>query len=60
MPSSKLFWEPKTLEQLAAEQGVQPIARLEEALGPRGELWKDDADLDAFLLAVRDRRRKGG
>ena len=53
------FWQSKTLEQLAAEQGIRPIARLEEVLGRTGELWKDDADVDAFLLALRERRQKG-
>ncbi len=54
------FWKAKSPEELAAEQGVRPIGRLEEVLGKGAELWADDAELDAFLQALRERRRKGG
>jgi hypothetical protein len=53
------FWEAKTLEQLAAEQGVHAIERLEEVLGKGADLWRDDAELDSFLAALREQRRKG-
>ena len=58
--SKEDFWKTKSLEELAAEQGVRPVKRLEQVLGKGAELWTDDAELDAFLGALRERRRKGG
>ncbi len=46
------FWQEKTLEQLAAEQGVEPIRRLEDVLGKGSDLWNSDEDFDAFLAAI--------
>ena len=54
------FWKTKSLEELAAEQGVPPIERLEDVLGQGAGLWSDDAELESFLAALRERRRKGG
>lgn len=54
------FWTTKSLEQLAAEQGVAPIKDLEEVLGRGGDLWKDDAEFEAFLTALHERRRAEG
>jgi hypothetical protein len=58
-PAEEDFWKTKSLEELSAEQGVQPIGRLEEFRGKGAELWANDAELDAFLQALRERRRKG-
>lgn len=46
----------KTPEQLAAEQGVEPVtdpARL------RGDFWPDTETADDFIAAVRRWRREG-
>jgi hypothetical protein len=59
-PPQADFWKPKSLEQLAAEQSVRPIERLEDVLGQGAQLWADDDELDAFLEALRERRRNGG
>lgn len=53
------FWVPKTLEELAAEQGVQPIERLEEVLGCGADLWRDENEWEAFLSALLESRQKG-
>lgn len=53
------FWTAKTLEELAAEQGVHPIERLEEILGRGANLWRDEAEWEAFLSALRESRQKG-
>jgi hypothetical protein len=43
------FWKPKTLEELAAEQGIHAIKHLEEVLGQGVKLWQDDAEFEKFL-----------
>jgi hypothetical protein len=53
------FWKPKTLEELAAEQGIHPIKQLEEVLGQGTELWRDDAEFETFLAAIYESRRRG-
>jgi hypothetical protein len=47
------FWQEKELDQLAAEQGVGPLGRLEDVLGGGAGLWKDDDDFSAFLAATK-------
>lgn len=53
------FWKSKTLEELAAEQDVHPIERLEEILGSGADLCRDEAKWEAFLSALRESRQKG-
>jgi hypothetical protein len=53
------FWKSKTLEELAAEQGIRPVENLDEVLGQGTDLWRDDAELEAFLAALRERRQTG-
>ncbi len=48
------FWNPKTLEELAAEQGVPPPGDGRELLG---DFWPEDESADDFLAAVRGPRR---
>ncbi len=48
----KRFWETKSLEELAAEQGVAPIEDLDEVFGRASELWDDNDDFDRFLAAT--------
>ena len=51
------FWQEKTLEQLAVEQGVKPIARLEEVLGKGLGLWENDLEFENFVQGIYERRR---
>ncbi len=46
------FWEGKSFEELAKEQGVKPIRDISELYG----YWPDDEDFDSFLEAVRSAR----
>jgi len=52
------FWEEKPLDQLAAEQAVRPIQRLDDILGAGAELWENDRDLEDFLQSIYQRRRE--
>jgi hypothetical protein len=53
MISAEAFWQEKSLEQLAAEQNVAPIQRLEDLLGKGSDLWTDEDDFEAFLAASK-------
>ena len=46
------FWQDRTLEELAGEQSVQPIRRLEDVFGKGADLWGTDDDFQAFLVAI--------
>jgi hypothetical protein len=59
-PTDGDSWRPKTLEELAAEQGVGPVSRAEDLLGCGDDLWADDAEFEQFLAWLRDSRRAGG
>ncbi len=46
---------PKSIEQIAAEQGKGPI-NFDELLA-LGEFWPEDESIDDFIAAVREWRR---
>lgn len=46
---------PKSLEHIAAEQGVKPLNF--EELRKLGEFWPEDESIDDFIAAVREWRR---
>jgi hypothetical protein len=46
------FWQEKSLEQLAREQNVKPIENWEDFFGKGADLWEDEEDFQAFLLAT--------
>lgn len=46
------FWEERSLEELATEQNVQPLQKLEQILGSGSSLWSDDEDFEEFLVAT--------
>ncbi len=47
------FWQEKSLEQLAREQNVKPIERWQDIFGKGADLWDDEEDFQAFLLATK-------
>jgi hypothetical protein len=53
------FWKEKTLEELAAEQGVKPVKRFDDSFGAGRRLWKDDEDFEAFLQELKRARNEG-
>lgn len=57
--ASEGFWREKTIEELAAEQGVRPVERLEDILGRHADLWESDEEFEAFVSGIYERRRRG-
>ena len=49
---------PKSIEELAAEQGIDPATQLQKVLGSGKSLWKNDAELDRFLHDIYEQRRQ--
>jgi len=49
------FWQTKTVEELAVEQGVKPIENPDELLG---DFWPEEESTDAFLIWLRKVRRQ--
>lgn len=47
----------KSIEQLAAEQGVKPTT-LEDILGKGADLWKNDQEFEHFVDDIYARRRE--
>ncbi len=56
---AEVFWRDKALEQLASEQSVRPIQRLEDVLGKGADLWASDAEFGAFLAVTESSRAAG-
>ena len=52
------FWKHKTIEEIAAEQGIGPVTDLDKIIGGGKDLWASDEELDRFLEDIR-RRRQG-
>jgi hypothetical protein len=48
------FYHPKSIEELAEEQGVRPVEDFESLLG---DFWPEDESVDDFL-AERERWRQ--
>ena len=51
------FSERKSIEELAAEQGIRPT-RLEDILGKGADLWKSDREFEQFVEDTYARRRE--
>lgn len=54
------FWRERTLDELAAQQGITVPQPLDELFGAATELWDDDEDFDHFLRGIHDRRTDQG
>lgn len=48
----------KTIEELAAEQGVELPQDLDRLFGAGEQLWDNDAEFDEFLRWLNDPKRK--
>jgi hypothetical protein len=53
------FLKEKTIEELAAEQGVTLPQRIEDLIGAGKDLWDSDAEFEEFLKGIYERRRRG-
>lgn len=51
--SRDLFWQDKSLAQLAIEQVVAPIGQLEDVWGAGSHLWSTDEEFEAFLAVSK-------
>jgi uncharacterized protein (DUF2384 family) len=51
------FSERKSIEELAAEQGIKPT-RLEDILGKGADLWDSDREFEQFVEDIYARRRE--
>lgn len=54
---TELLEPPKTLEQIAEEQGIRPFDF--KAVMEEPTFWPEDEDVDDFIAAVREWRREG-
>jgi hypothetical protein len=51
--------ERKSIEELAAEQGVSLEGQLDRVLGAGADLWASDEEFEEFVHGIYDRRREG-
>ncbi|MGA3326115.1 MAG: hypothetical protein ABSF45_16720 [Terriglobia bacterium] len=51
------FPESRSIEELAAEQGVKPT-KLEDILGKGADLWESDQEFERFVEGIYARRRE--
>lgn len=56
------FWRKRTVDELAAEQGIAVPQRLDEMIGAATDLWADDEEFDRFVQGIYNRRldQRGG
>ncbi|MCY4076287.1 MAG: hypothetical protein OXH04_12760 [Acidobacteria bacterium] len=50
------FWRGRTVDEIAAQQGVSVPQPLDDMIGAAANLWNDDEDFNRFLQGIRDRR----
>lgn len=54
---ARQYPQHKTIEELAAEQGVKP-RKWNEIVGMGADLWSSDAEFEEFVRGIRDRRKQ--
>jgi len=52
------FFQRKSIEELAAEQGIKPT-KLDDILGKGAHLWESDHEFEQFVADIYARRREG-
>jgi len=50
------FWEEKSLDELAEKQGIGPAYSFNAFFGRGRDLWESDAELEAFVREIYERR----
>ena len=50
------FWRERTIDEIAAQQGVSVPQPLDDMIGAAANLWDDDEDFARFLQGIRDGR----
>lgn len=51
------FWQERTLNELAAEQGISIPQSFDTLLGAGRELWESDECCELFVSSIYERRR---
>lgn len=51
------FWREKSVAELAAEQGATLAPDLDALIGSLADAWASDAEFDAFIREIGERRR---
>jgi len=60
MPERKgAFWQHKTAEEIAKEQGKGPVTDLDKIIEGGKDLWDSDEELERFVADIYERRRQG-
>lgn len=52
LASGRSFWDLPTLDELAEDQGVEPVERIEDLVSA---FWPEDESVDDFLAAIESR-----
>ena len=52
------FWQPKSVEQLAAEQGIHAPQSIDVLIGAAADLWDSNEDFEQFLSEIERRRHE--
>jgi hypothetical protein len=51
------FWRHKSVDELAAEQGVQPIVDFQRFLDEIGDVWPEEESVEEFMAWLAETRR---
>ncbi len=57
IPNPASFWKERTIDELAAEQGVAGPQSLDRLMGQGSDLWGSEREFSEFVDAIRARRR---
>ena len=57
-PRQDNFWKPKTIQELAQQQGIEGPESLEKITGAAADLWESDEDFENFLQSIDRHRRE--
>jgi hypothetical protein len=52
------FWKRKTVEELAAEQGITRPQSLDDLIGAAADLWASDEEFERFVASIDRHRRE--
>ena len=52
------FWQHRTIEQIAAEQGIKETD-VDKLIGRGKDLWSSDEEFERFVAGIYERRRQG-
>ena len=50
------FWEWRSIDELAREQGIDAPQQFDEMIGAGGDLWDDEEDFESFVNGVCEHR----